>query len=304
MRVFIAGLFLFSMLLAGTANQVQAQVEEITETAISVTPAIIDVAVKRSQTYSQKISISNVGANSLPISFDVRSLFTDQEIPKAYKSRYDASSWIKLSSDSGLFAPDQSKLLDFEITVPDNAPPGGHYATIVLQALSIESDNAIVTPEVTVTILITVAGSLKQSVEVTSSSIFPFYGTPGGLNSSGFKVTNTGNVHQIIAPELVFTHYGEEKVVRRLAPQLILPGMSKTFDEEWALPDKRGGYKAVMRLRYGDSRKLEIISAPENVVVGFPLAGLSLLLILTWGGVYVVRRHRNIHSAYKALLHG
>ena len=151
-------LFITPLLIISFSGHVSAQ----NTTEIAVTPAVVDIPVEPGMSFDSAIRVRNGSDQSLPISVIAQSLIVDDEpLGSINRGRYDVSSWIRFKSSSLLLEPGGSQLVEFTITVPQDASPGGHYAQINMRALQLEkelvSDNTtIIFPEVSVPVILTV----------------------------------------------------------------------------------------------------------------------------------------------------
>lgn len=276
---------------------------ESQETSLSVSPAIIDLPVRKGQTYIQKLRITNAGNQPVPIAYSSQSLFVDEDgISENDRQRFDASSWIDLPETADVYAQDQTIILEFEVVVPADATPGGHYAAIALQALT-PVNSATVAPEITVTVFLKVAGPVYEELNMDVQDIFPRYATASEQRHSQLRITNNGNVHEVVVPELVFVN-GNNFETKTLRPQIILPGTSRVFEDGWTMPEVRGEYYAYVRLRYGASRQYEYITPRERVIVGYSVSALAGMAGFSWCGAYLVGHRRHVRRAISVLRRG
>ena len=106
--------------------------------------------------------------------------------------------WIKIENPTGTIKPNESKKINFTITVPTNASPGGQYATIAVSASMENSENqgfgvdSIL--ELASIVYGNVEGEVKHSGEILENYI------PGFSATTPVDVTallrNDGNVHE------------------------------------------------------------------------------------------------------------
>jgi len=84
--------------------------------------------------------------------------------------------------------------MPFTITVPENAQPGDHYASILFRALPIQKDQITgigTSGRVGTVILLNVSGDVKKAGEIQEIKVPKFIGR-GPLKVS-VKINNTGN---------------------------------------------------------------------------------------------------------------
>ena len=192
--VFLVGLWLMPV-------HIYAQAE----TSLRVSPAIIEIATKPGATEQSQVAVTNTSKTSLPLSFEVRSLYFDNLDNGTDTSNFDGSSWIELDNKTVIFKAGESKNIPLHFHVPAAASPGGHYAQLSVRSLLLEkkASATIVIPEVSVGIFMTVAGDSQQSLEFSSSNIVPWQMAPNQSRMLTVRIHNDGNVHNIVTPELV-----------------------------------------------------------------------------------------------------
>lgn len=277
------------------------------ETAISVAPAIIDIASIPGETSTRSVSIRNGSELSLPISVEVRSLLQDDELlDDEAITVADASKWVTIHGDkTSIYEPGESRKLTFDIAIPEDATPGGHYAQLSIRALSLESaaasSSAIIVPEIAVTLLITVAGEVHSSMFFEYGNIFPLFVSQNSEIMSSFTIVNDGNIHDIVSPVLIISRGNKEISRQQLPPKVILPQTKKQFSELVVMPDKYGVYKVNLEINYANAN-ITTESKQETVVVSHSPILLFSLAVSTFIGVYLVRNRHNVKTATKVLL--
>ena len=213
-----------------------AQEEEKVDKGITISPLIIEYDVDPGETVSGQIRISNSTLSDKTIFVYVENfqsdgvsgvpVFNTQDLP------YEASlkEWISLEQTSFFVqraedSEDKSALVNFSITIPQNAEPGGHYAGIIStlqnpddrQApgagnLSFSSDQGTL-------ILLNVSGDVQRDISIDkfySSSPFDadqkkksiFDWMPVGLV---VELNNTGNSHTTPLGSIII-YKGDSKV--------------------------------------------------------------------------------------------
>ncbi len=70
------------------------------------------------------------------------------------------------------------------------------------------------------------------------------------------------------------------------------------------MPDERSGYRAFVRVRYGDSRQQELILNPEHVIVAHSPFILTGTALTAWAGVYITQNRQRARYAVHVLRHG
>lgn len=133
---------------------------------LGVSPPLFELDAQRGQVLNKKIKIYNPGDVSLPIharpadfTADEKSgqiLFDESANDISFASRL----WFKIDNPDFILEPGETEELNFSIKVPENAEPGGHYATLILEprlpSFYFQEDKPKVIPYVGVLFLISV----------------------------------------------------------------------------------------------------------------------------------------------------
>ena len=129
---------LFSLILVSISGVVFAQ-QTPSSISLSVNPQIFKLDVFPGETIKNKIWLKNLSDVSLPIKVKVTD-FTAQEISGEMEfdqSLQDPSiasrKWFKIEKPNFILDSKEKEKVNFEIFVPGNAEPGGHYSTILFE---------------------------------------------------------------------------------------------------------------------------------------------------------------------------
>lgn len=274
------------------------------ETTISASPAIIDLAVSPGEESTNFITIRNGGDFGLPISLEVQSLQYDDEKLLPNNNKYDASDWLVVEDKAFLLGAKETKKIPVTAKIPIDASAGGHYVQIAIRGLSLENENSsasIVVPEISVTVLISVAGEVINDISVDGSNILPLIATPKSTIMSNFYVLNKGNIHDLVTPIVVISKNGSEISRQQLTPRIILPDTKKLFNEEIKIPKEYGVYSSTIEIRYANGEQT-FTTSPEIILVSRPISSILLIGTITIFGLYLYNHRKNIQKSVNILL--
>jgi len=294
-------LFLLCGLYLSPGKQASAQ-----QTQISVSPAIVDAPVEVGGSVKKRIQVTNGSDSALPISVEAQAVTIEGEsIAGGSQKRFDVSDWISFSEKIYVFAPGETKLVEFTITAPFTALPGGHYAQISLRGLTLESttddqSSSLIFPEVGVPVLITVPGEITEDASIAETNIFPLFASINEQIKGNVAVQNNGTVHNIVRAKLIFMKDGEVISNQPLQPTVILPGTQRSYEYEWMLPEY-GRYEAFVELSYGSNNTI-VSTYPETVYSTPSFGSLGLLAVFIWTILYLYPRRENLVSALRVLI--
>lgn len=202
--------------------------------------------------------------------------------------------WIELKNDRGTLAPNETATISFYINVPEDAPGGGQYATILVQ----EDPQAIDIPEteessikeimqMASVIYAEIAGDTIREGEIIDNNI------PAFLLNGQFEATsmvkNSGNVHTDAEYILqVWPLFSDEEICTNEedpAKSLILPE-TKRYHAESCNLTAPGIYKVKQIVRiFGEE------SVAEKTIIYCPIWLLFIIFFVVAGVViWVVMR--------------
>ena len=264
--------------------------------SMTVSPPYQKMILTPGETYTNSISVSNSvnSTRDLKYSLAVGSFSQKKGADPDAKDDYGSldhisvssynqiMEWIKLDKESGTIAPGESENIGYSIEVPENAPGGGQYATILVidettSGLPGEGNISIDQKFQFASIIYAeVAGETRTEGEIMSNDISPF------LLSSPLEATsmvkNNGNVHTMAQYTLqVWPMFGDEEIcTNEEEPEtsLILPETERYHSQTCDLPSV-GIFRAKQVVKiFGEE------STVEKMVVICPLWLLFLIVFV------------------------
>jgi len=116
-----------------------------TKIHLSVAPEMFEWQAKRGQRFSDKIKIYNTSNLPVPIEVSVTNFgaqeetgtitFFEEPVPQEGEDNisYNPRKWIKIKNPNFILDPQEIEKVKFEVTIPENAEPGGHYAVALFE---------------------------------------------------------------------------------------------------------------------------------------------------------------------------
>jgi len=251
--------------------------------SIGIRPLKNDINVDPGQTVTRTLSVVNNTKESIQavpvlerfIGADA-SGYPDKMVESDPSNSQDATNWIELSEDMVTVPPFSTYEVEYAITAPENAEPGGHYAAILFEPYDPDPVEGIkIQVRVASLLLINVTGNRIEESDIEDFS----------LNSSkvyddqplifNIELKNTGNVHFV--PEGRITLKNAKGEVIQKVGQLInsegqeeifdyipvnykeghlLPQSSRIFEGEWVEPLYNEKITAELKVVYSDIKEL------------------------------------------------
>ncbi|MEK7648495.1 MAG: hypothetical protein AAB400_01110 [Patescibacteria group bacterium] len=216
------------------------------------------------------------------------------------------ANWIKLD-ETILLQPGEKKDIRFIVTVPQNAPPGGHYAAISLSqpATTPSGSGAAIVPQLTVNVALDIAGESIEKADIVS-----FKTESGKTNFDKLPVKffarlhNGGNRHfrptgAVVIKNMFGSTVAELPIKTQDAGGNILPGSTRQYDFDWVGEFAFGKYTAMFSADLGGAgtkaASIELWVMPAGLLVLWLIIALIIIVIL----VLLIKRAVSSSSALK-----
>lgn len=262
-------LFIYACICFGIANvpTTHAQQSQI----LSVTPPLFQISVVPGDVWQSSIKVVNGNAYPLTVYAEVVNFEAMGEsgqgkfIPILSKGEdtITLAEWITIPEGPYEISPEATSEVSFFLDVPKDAPPGGHYAAILISTKppASESNEPIVQTAQVVTSLffVRIEGDVYEKGDIREFGVRDaFLPTPEAEFSLRFE--NKGNVHLQPKGDIVITNmWGTERGAIPVNYQThfgnVLPNSIRDFNFSWKSEFKItdiGRYKAIATLAYGE----------------------------------------------------
>jgi hypothetical protein len=282
--------------------------------SLSVTPTLFEMSANPQQAWNSSVKVINNNPQELVVYAQVVNFAPQGEtgqgkfVPVFESETHGATlaEWISITSEPFTIAPEQSVSIPFNVQVPPDAAPGGHFAAILIGTQPPDSAGGyqVKTSQIVTSLFfVRVAGDVvEEGVVREFRTVEKFVDAPEAQFEVRFE--NKGNVHLQPQGEILITNmWGKERGVIPINHQThfgnVLPESVRKFEFSWrgetTLSDI-GRYKAVLALAYGeDARKFATSTVYFYVI---PLKALVIVLgsliaiiaLMTWAIKAYVRR--------------
>ena len=259
-------ILLFAMMWFMGAPSVHAQSQ-----SLSVTPPLFQLSVSPGDSWQSSIKVVNPNPYPLTIYAEVTNFAAAGEagygrfipIDDEPNDKNTLAEWIDIVKTSQTIPPEQSQDVSFLIQVPDNAPPGGHYAAILISTQPTDPEKGQVVQtiqSVTSLFFLRVEGDVQEVGTIRElRAVDPFVSVPDVTLSLRFE--NKGNVHLQPKGDIVITNmWGTERgripVNYKSNFGNVLPQSIRDFTFSWKSNFKVtdiGRYKVDATLAYGEN---------------------------------------------------
>ena len=280
--------------------------------AFVVTPMSQDFELEPGGTYTGSITVANPSDSTSDFAYKI-SVAPYSVSGEGYEADLATMSnrsmmvdWIKVNNPKGTLKPNETAEINFTITVPENAPAGGQYASILITEDAEAAANQGVKVnsifEIASLVYANVAGETVREGEILENNIPGFVmATPIEV---GALISNTGNVHQMVTTTLEVKNLitGEtilptEQGAGRYAEAIMPETTRRTNYEIMDLPVV-GVVRVNQTIYYNGMSSTEvkdILICP----VWFMVVVIVFALGLIFGTVFGARKHRRKKLARK-----
>jgi len=276
------------------ANSVFAQ----SSSGVELKPASIEQSANPGETIDTTFKLKNVSVTEQTYFLVVKDIngVRDNGVPlfaeeNAEKTGFELSSWVGVSEEAFVLAPNQETVIPVKIQVPADATPGSHFGGIfvTVEAPNLRANGAAVGYEVGAIVSIRIAGDVVETARIREFSTDRLMYSKANVRFK-VRVDNPGTV--LIRPrgplEIFNTITGKRLAILTVNDSFggVFPGTTRDFEVGWESTDLAfGRYQGVVALLYGEKGNQTTVSAvvsfwvlPAHIIL--PILGIILFIVL------------------------
>lgn len=282
---------------------------------LSVSPTLYEMTADPTQVWTSNVRVINPNSFDLDVYARVVNFSAQDETGRANflpalnndGIENTLAEWVLLDRSAYTIPAGQALEIPFQISVPENAPPGGHFGAIMIgtQPLGDPTGQSSVETSQVVTSLIflRVTGDVVESGSIREFRSSTYLSETPEM-SFELRFENTGNVHVLPQGDIrIFNMWGNERGIIPVNRQTmfgnVLPDTirkySFSWSGEWSLADI-GRYTAVATLAYGEAGRKFTDAETAFWILPWKAVGLVLLLLFsvmyffTWAVKLYIRK--------------
>lgn len=302
---FIAFTSLFLTLLFLIFNPLK-QVEALDYAGLSLSPPTFELSANPGDNLKNNIRVQNLSEITMKVVVEKRNFKALGEEGgvdlREPETPFSIASWITVfPTEAEIPAKGTANFL-FQTSIPLNAEPGGHFASIVFrlgeQGASQQS-GAKVAQELGALVLLRVSGKTTEKASLASFGSSKRIWDKGPIEFD-IRIKNEGNVH--LKPTGIITVkdiFGRKVGSFEVDPRNVLPGAIRKSTAIWDSKFLFSRYTATLALNYGTQGQVlagsTIFYAFPYKIVGPIVLGLIILIFLLF------RARRRVGLALKVL---
>lgn len=284
----------FALFFAFNGRTADAQTADKQAQALAVSPAIIEEVLEPGSKTEGSVLVTNIANVPVPIKASVAGFVPNEELPADPEGIYRAQSWFDIEEPDFILQPRESHKVEYTITTPEQASPGGHYATIYFQSLipaeAVSEERLYLSGRIGVLAFLVVKGDIVEKGRIEDFSADRFQS--GDTVGFDLAIKNQGNVHLLPSGSVyIYDWHGKQIAKLPLKPGMVLPGTARVFKLEWKKDSRRGKFTANAELTYGsDGRTLKSREVTFYAIPSLSLIITVALVIIAAIPVYFGRR--------------
>jgi len=279
-----------------------------TAKAVSLSPLTFELTANPGETVSNIIKVTNTDQNPVNVVIEIEDFAAIGEEgqvtlqPGEDASTYSLASWVSVSPRTLTIPGQDSGTVEFTISLPFDAEPGGHYASVLASVSAAQTPGAVtITQKVGSLLLMNVAGDVEEKLHIEEFSVEPFseYGPVTILS----RFENTGSVH--MKPRgfiFIKNMFGQEVEKLDLPQRNVLPRSIRRIEVPWGEKIMFGRYEATLTAIYGSTNQpLSSVTTfwviPWKIVTA---AAIGLIILLS----FLIKGRKRIRLALRVLFRG
>jgi len=276
---------------------------------LTITPPLFQLTIGPGEFWSSSLKVVNTNSYDLTLYASVMNFesngergggkFTPIIEDDGVASVNSLAQWIEVSKKPIFVPKEKSVEIPFSVRIPKDAPPGGHYAAILVgtQPLSDKSEGPIirVSSLISSLLFVNIKGDVREEGNIREfSTEKTFYQEPEVDFTLRFE--NIGNVH--LQPQgdiTIYNMWGKERgkilINQKSHFGNVLPKSIREFAFKWQGENNLfeiGRYKAIATLSFGKEARQNIFRAtyfwvvPLKPTLGILGSFIALILFVAW----------------------
>lgn len=303
-------ILLTSLLLSSYTILVSAQspAPATPSTGLAVTPPTFELNGNPGDNIKNTVRLDNMHTYPVEIAVDLRNFTAIGEEGAVglteEQTSFSLASWIEVTPRTITLAPKTSQYFTFNIKVPLNAEPGGHFGSLIFRTIpteKLEGSGASLAQEIGALVLLRIAGETVEQASIdsfiTTKNIFET-----GPVSFVIRLKNQGNVHTKPTGNIIITNMlGSQVGSVSVDPKNVLPGATRKLEAVWDTKWRLGRYSATYTAVLSDQTTRS--ATTTFTIIPYRVLGLALVTIIVL--ILILKKYqKRLTLAWKILTSG
>ena len=228
------------------------------QAGISVTPLTFELTGNPGDAVINTIRVTNPTDGAVIFEMEIEDFTTVGEmgevvIDAAGDEAVSMRNWITTTPKRFTLEAGETQSVSFTITVPKNAEPGGHYASILAAVKGVaDVTGAAVAQKVATLVLLSVSGTIREELLIREFTV-PRFSEKGPVPFV-VRLDNTGSVHvRPVGFVAISNFWGKHVGDIPLPARRVLPGATRRVEMQWDKPYPIGKFTAAFVGSFGIS---------------------------------------------------
>ncbi len=274
---------------------------------LSISPVTFELNAEPGDKLTNQIKIYNPTNSTLTLNIKLEDLTATGDEGQVVLSEpvddssYSIAKWITVTPSVLTLEAKDEAFITFDINIPNNAEPGGHYGSIVasLSGATQEVTGSSVGSDRGALILLKVAGNVEEELLIDTFEA-PSFSEYGPIH---FDITfeNMGNVHVKPQGFVTITNFAGDQITQLEIPRNnVIPGAKRQADVDWEDKNLIGRYTATLVANYGEGNSEVITDSITFIVFPWKVA-LLILVVVVLVSIILFKGRKRFGKAVKAL---
>lgn len=291
--------------LIGTVFSQAASAADNSSLGYQISPPVTSLSLDRGTSTRQTIKVTNLTDVQLTLQVDKRNFVAkgeegEVELVDNANPLYSLAPYFTLSQPTITIPPRGTSQLQYVLSVPINAEPGGRYGSVTFNTIAAKLPNgqsgASVRQELAALVFLRINGASNEQLKIASFTAGKDLAEYGPINFMT-RIQNLGNVHEKPTGEIVVKNMlGLTTAKVKLDEKNVIPGAIRKIGSTLNKKYLFGTYTATLTLHNGDlqtlSAKTSFTVIPYKLIVIVLVVLILLAIILRKGRKRLARAAR------------
>ena len=273
-----------------------AQAADTTTRGYQISPPVTTLALDRGTSTRQTIKVTNLTDTQMTLQLGKRNFVAkgeegEVELTDAANPLYSLAPYFTLSQPTITVPPKGTSSLQFVLSVPADAEPGGRYGSItfntIAAALPQGQSGASVRQELAALVFLRINGAANEQLKIASFTPDKSFAEYGPVKFTT-RIQNLGNVHEKPTGQIVVKNmFGGTTAKLALDEKNVIPGAIRKLNITLGKKLLFGRYSATLTLKNGTLQTLTASTGftiiPYKLIAGIILGLVILALIFRKG---------------------
>ncbi|HSX02380.1 MAG TPA: hypothetical protein VLI05_03640 [Candidatus Saccharimonadia bacterium] len=268
----------------GTSQAADAQ-------GYQISPPVNSLALDRGTSTRQTIKITNLTNQQITLrvskqNFVAKGEEGEVELTDNADPAYSLAPYFTLSQPTVTVGPKATAELQYVVSVPANAEPGGRYGSVTFSTIASKLPNgesgAAVQQDLAALIFLRINGPAHEQLAIASFAADKTFAEYGPIAFTT-RVQNLGNVHEKPTGQIVVKNMlGLTTATIKIDEKNVIPGAIRRLGSQLNRPWLFGRYTATLTLHNGSVQTLTASTSFTVIPYKLVAAVLVALLIVLW----------------------